>query len=305
MKAVRFHAYGDPSVLRLEDVPDPSPGPDEVLLDVHAAGVNPLDWKIRSGALAQGMPLPLPFVLGWDVSGTVAAVGESVSGLEVGDPVFGMIPIGAPGAYADYATAPANAMAKAQTDLPAEVLAAIPVVGLAAWQLIHEVGALAPGERVAVIGAGGQVGRLSIALAGQIDGTEVMAIGRRADLEAAGFSQQTRKIASDGDDWTAPIADADLIIDLVGGPLQTAALAAVKPGARLVSRAQPPDPAGRDVTVSMLQVHPDRSALERLEAGIASGELPRPVVETFPLASAAEAHAAGEAGANAKLVLMT
>ncbi len=305
MKAVRFHAYGDPSVLQLEDVPDPSPGPDEVLLDVHAAGINPLDWKIRSGTLAQMMPLALPFTLGWDVAGVVRSVGADVEGFSEGDKVFGMIPIGAPGAYADYATAPASAMAKARTDLPIEVLAAIPVVGLAAWQLIHEVGALAPGERVAVIGAAGQVGRLSIALAGQIDGVEVMAIGRRAELETAGFSEKIRQIASDDGDWTASIADVDLIIDLVGGPMQTAALAAVTPGARLVSSAQPPVPAGRDVTVSMLQVHPDRSALERLEAGIASGDLPRPLVNTFPLAAAAEAHAAGEAGENAKLVLMT
>ncbi|MEM7670214.1 MAG: NADP-dependent oxidoreductase, partial [Pseudomonadota bacterium] len=275
MKAVRFHAYGDPSVLQFEDVPDPSPGPDEVLLDVHAAGVNPLDWKIRSGALAEGIPLPLPFILGWDVAGTVLATGSDVGDFEMGDKVFGMIPMGAPGAYADYATAPANAMAKAKTDLPIEVLAAIPVVGLAAWQLIHEVGALAPGERVALIGAAGQVGRISITLAGQIDGVEVMAIGRRAELETAGFSEQTRQIASDDGDWTASIAQADLVIDLVGGSLQTAALAAVTPGARLVSSAQPPDPGGRDVTVSMLQVQPDRSALDRLEAGIASDDLPR------------------------------
>ena len=306
MKAIRFHAYGGNEVLKLEDAPRPTPRPAEVLIEVTAAGINPLDWKVRSGALAELMPLPLPFILGWDVAGVVTERGARVEDLEVGDRVFGMIPIGAPGAYAQYALAPANAMAALPPGLTATVAAAMPVVGLAAWQLVHEAGKVATGKRVVVLGAAGQVGRLSAALAHRIGDVRVLAVGRESDLAAVRFPSDVVTVATEAPGIERVASGADLVIDTAGGDLLGRVMSGLNSGARVVSTVQSPDPgvaAARGLSASILQVRPDRSALEQLGLLLGEGALDPPRIDTFPLAEAGRAHAVGEAGTAAKLVL--
>lgn len=304
MKAVRFHSYGGPEVLTPEDVPTIEPGPDDVLIEVAAAGVNPLDWKIRSGALAPILPLPLPFVPGWDVAGIVAATGAQVRDFKPGDAVFGMIPIGAPGAYAEQAVVPASALAAQPLGLKPTEAAAIPVVGLAAHQLVNGIGDVRSGQSVLVLGAAGNVGRLCVGLAAG-RASQVWAAARASDLQRIAWPSGVETLATDQDGSGTAWPAVDLVIDTVGGALLEAAAARVRPGGRIVSTVQPPQPAnGAAVETHMLQVAPDRAALTELGETFSQGHLPLPKITTYPLSEAAQAHAAGERGQDGKLVLV-
>ncbi|WP_299390718.1 NADP-dependent oxidoreductase [Pelagibius sp.] len=304
MKAVRMHAYGEPEVLRFEEAPDPTPGPDEVVVDVRAAGINPLDWKIRSGALAGLMPLPLPAILGWDIAGIVAAAGAAATDFRLGDAVFGMIPIGRPGAYAERAVLPQSALAALPQELKLIEAASVPVVGLAAHQLVNGLGDLRPGQTVLVLGAAGNVGRLCLALAVLRD-AQVWAAATAHDLGRADLPADVQRLATDEDRLDTASPAVDLLIDTVGGPLLERAIAWVRPGGRVVSTVQPPQiPGGMAVEGHMLQVVPNRAALEQLGQLFAEGQLPLPEITTYRLPEAARAHTAAADGQAGKLVLV-
>src|SRR6266566_5487501 len=164
MKAVRIHAYGGPEVLVYEDVARPEAAAGEVLIRVHAAGVNPADWKTRSGPARPGAMLPM--ILGWDVSGTVEALGPEVTQFQQGDAVFGMIRFPPTGAtYAEYVAAPVSQIAHKPANIDHIHAAAIPLVGLTAWQALFEKSHLTAGQTVLIIGAAGGVGHLAVQLA--------------------------------------------------------------------------------------------------------------------------------------------
>jgi NADPH:quinone reductase-like Zn-dependent oxidoreductase len=158
MKAMRFHEYGDSDVLRYEDVDQPVPGPDEVRIRVAATSFNPVDAGIRGGYLREPFPVDLPHIPGIDVAGTVDAVGENVTDRRVGDRVIGFLPMVAPGAAADYSVAPAQVLAEAPASIPLADAAAVPEVGLTAWQALFEHAGLRAGQRLLINGAGGAVG---------------------------------------------------------------------------------------------------------------------------------------------------
>lgn len=306
MKAVRFHAYGGPDVLTFESAPEPVPAPHEVLIRVAAAGVNPLDWKVRSGGLARAMPLSLPVILGWDVAGKVAGRGEQVSDFQIGDAVFGMIPVGAPGAYAELVVAPVDALVKRPPDLSPAQAGVLPVVGLTAWQLIHQAGQTQPGETVMVLGAAGQVGRLSATFAGLISEVHVLAAARAAALARVSLPSEAREVAMDTPSWAEKAAEANVIIDTVGGEPLRQAMGHAKSGTRIVSTVQPPDPElarAQRLSASMFRVRPDGAAVRQIAELAAQGTLRLPQIDSFPLKNAARAHEAGEAGTHRKLVL--
>src|SRR5215207_8781012 len=165
MKAVRFHEYGEPDVLRYEDVEQPDPGAGEVRLRVAASAFNPVDDGIRGGYLRDVFPVTLPHTPGIEVAGTVDALGEGVNGVEVGDDVIGFLPMVAPGAAAEYAVAPAEILAPAPTSIPLADAAALPMVGLPAWQALFDDAGLTAGQRVLINGAGGAVGGYAVQLA--------------------------------------------------------------------------------------------------------------------------------------------
>src|SRR4051812_49293486 len=164
MKAVRFHEYGDPSVLRCEDVEQPVPGRGEVRLRVAASAFNPVDDGLRGGYLQDPFPVTLPHIPGIDVAGTVDAVGDGVDNVAVGDEVIGFLPM-ADGAAAEYVIAPAEILAPAPTSIPLADAAALPMVGLTAWQALFDDAGLTAGQRVLINGAGGAVGGYAVQLA--------------------------------------------------------------------------------------------------------------------------------------------
>jgi len=167
MKAVRVHNYGGPEVLRFEDVPRPTPDSGELLIRVHAASVNAIDWKIRAGDLKDVFPVPLPFILGWDVSGVVETAGSDVTKFKKGDEVYAR-PDAArngKGTYAEYVVVKESEAALKPKSIDHVHAAAIPVVGLTAWQALFDTAALNKGQRVLIHGAAGGVGSFAVQLA--------------------------------------------------------------------------------------------------------------------------------------------
>ena len=145
MKAIRIHEYGGPEVLRYEDAPTPKPAEGDVLVRVHAAGINPVDWKVRQGYLREKIPYPLPFIPGWDLSGVVEAVGPGAKGFAVGDEVYSRPDIARDGAYADYIAVRASELARKPKTLSHVEAAGVPLAGITAWQALFEVGGLQAG----------------------------------------------------------------------------------------------------------------------------------------------------------------
>ncbi|WP_189227493.1 NADP-dependent oxidoreductase, partial [Saccharothrix coeruleofusca] len=165
MKAVRFHEYGEPEVLRFEDAEQPAPGAGQVRIRVAATSFNPIDAGVRAGSRRDVMPVALPHTPGRDVAGAVDALGEGVHGLEVGDQVVGFLPMMEDGAAAEHIVMSAELLTPAPKRVPLADAAALPLVGLTAWQALFDHGGLAAGQRVLINGAGGAVGGYAVQLA--------------------------------------------------------------------------------------------------------------------------------------------
>src|SRR6266702_1758408 len=165
MKAIRFHAYGDAEVLRYEEAARPEPAPGEVLVEVAATSFNPVDAGIRAGYLQEIFPISLPHVPGIDVAGRVVALGEGVTRWKVGDEVIGVVFMLRDGAAAEFVTASADALAPAPTTIPLQNAAALPAVGLTAWQAVFEHAGIQSGQRILINGAGGGVGGYAVQFA--------------------------------------------------------------------------------------------------------------------------------------------
>lgn len=307
MRAIRQHVLGGPEVLELVEVPQPEPGPTEVLVRVAAAGVNPVDWKTRARGGFLGRP---PFTVGWDVAGVVEAVGVGVTRFEPGERVFGMprFPREA-AAYAEYVTSPSRQLARIPARVGEVEAAALPLAGLTAWQALVETAGLEPGQRVLILGAAGGVGHLAVQIA-KARGAYVIGTARSA--KHAFLSELG---ADETIDYTSePVAerarDVDVVLDLVGGESSGQALRALRDGGVVVAVASVSSveplrrlAAGR-VRVTGILVEPDRVGMEAIAELAASGALRAHVERTFPLEQAARAHELGETGrTKGKLVL--
>lgn len=318
MRAVVQDRFGGPDVLRLADVPRPAPLPTEVLVRVHAAGINPVDWKTRAGsgmARVLGEPSPggRPFIVGWDVAGVVEEVGYGVTTLAAGDRVYGMpwFPRAA-GAYAEYVTAPSRQFAHAPRTLDHRHAAGVPLAALTAWQALVDTARVQPGQRVLVHAAAGGVGHLAVQLARHLGAHVVGTASARhhAWLAAHGVDDVVDYTRTRFEEAVAPV---DVVIDLVGDrhdATSTRSLAVLRPGGLLVavpggvSPALAEAAAARGVRATAILVEPDGAALGRIAALIDAGAVAVEVEESFPLADAAAAHARGETGrTRGKLVL--
>lgn len=301
MLAVSQDRFGGPEVLRLAELPRPEPLPTEVLVRVRAAGVNPVDWKTRSGAGMAGVLGEPPFVLGWDVAGVVEQVGYGVTRFAPGDEVYGMpwFPRAA-GAYAEYVTAPSRHFAHKPARLRHAEAAGLPLAGLTAWQILVDTAGLGAEQRVLIHAAAGGVGHLAVQIA-KARGAYVVGTARSAKhdfLRELGVDEAL-------DYTTAPfeegVRDVDLVVDLVGGDTGHRSLRVLRPGGLLVS-VPAGDPAlaaaaeRAGVRVADFLVEPDPVGLAGLSGLVEAGRLRVEVESRFPLERAAEAHARGEAG---------
>jgi NADPH:quinone reductase-like Zn-dependent oxidoreductase len=308
MRAVSQDRLGPPGVLHMVSVPRPEPGGTEVLVRVLAAGVNPVDWKTRANGGRLGPP---PFILGWDVAGVVAALGEGVTRFAVGDRVFGMpwFPRQA-GAYAEYLTCPSRQLAATPGSLDDAQAAGLPLAGLIAWQSLIDTAAVKAGDRVLIQAAAGGVGNLAVQIAkhagAYVIGTA--APGDQAFLAELGVDQPIDYTSTNVAD---EVTDVDVVLDLVGGGVGVASVPVLRDGGLLISVPSAADlgplraaAAGR-VRVTGILVEPDRTSMDAIAALASAGRLRQRIARTLPLDQAAHAHELGESGhAGGKMVLI-
>jgi NADPH:quinone reductase-like Zn-dependent oxidoreductase len=294
MKAVRFHEYGGPEVLKYEDAPKPEPAAGEVLVRVHAAGINPLDWKIRAGFLKEMWPYPLPLILGWDLSGVVEANGSGASRFQAGDEVYSRPDIGRDGAYAEYIAVREEELALKPKMLDHVNAAAVPLTALTAWQALFDQGGLQAGQTVLIHAAAGGVGSFAVQLA-RWKGARVIgtASAKHHDyLKGLGCDQAIDYTSVRFED---AVRDVDMVLDTQAGETRARSWSVIKKGGILVSTLGPPpseeEAAARGVRSALFLVRADAKQLEEIAGLIDSGAVKVHVDAVFPLAEAARAHA--------------
>jgi len=294
MRAVTQNSVGGPDVLVIANKPDPAPKAGEVLVRVKAAGINPVDGAVRGGYYPLlGEP---PFILGWDISGTVEALGAGVTGLKVGDEVFGMphFPKQA-AAYAELAAVPADEIALKPKRADHIQTGALPLAGLTAWQGLVRHGGLKSGQRVLVHAAAGGVGHLAVQIA-KARGAYVIATASPNKLDFVRKLGADEVIDYTKGDFTSRISDIDLVLDPIGGEHAERSLKVIRNGGVLVSLLNLSDAtralaSARDIRVERMSVVPDREGLVELGRLIDANKLTVHVAKSFPLEEAGAAHA--------------
>lgn len=298
MKAVLIHETGGPDVLSFEETKPPETGEGEVLIRVHAASVNPIDWKIRRGL----RPTQLPAVLGNDVSGVVDV--SRAENFAVGDEVFGIAPSGG---YAQFATAPAGVIAKKPAGVSHEQAAALPVAGMTAWQALCDRGGLQRGQTALVAGAAGGVGHLAVQFA-KLAGARIIGTGSSRNRDFVLGLGADEYIDYTSQDVAASAKDVDVAFDTVGGATTQSLLPTLRSGGVLVTIANAPpvqEAAARGARAELLVMSPSSELLARIAGPVAEGEVRVEIAQTFPLEQARQAHELSEAGHTRGKIVLT
>jgi NADPH:quinone reductase-like Zn-dependent oxidoreductase len=293
MKAVYFEQHGGPEVLKYGERPDPVPQAGEVVVDIHAASVNGADWKVRAGRYAQ---LPLPHILGRDFSGVVAALGEGVSDLRVGDEVFGVCATGQEGAYAEKIAVKAAIVAKKPAALSHVQAAALALTGITALSAVEDTIKLKAGETILIQGGAGGVAGFAIQDAKHI-GARVISTTSTANLDYVRSLGADQVIDYTTTDFTTIVKDVDAVFDTVGGDVATRSFAVIRPGGRaafIASGAKAPPSPRADVESRRPPVGRARAPLERIAQLFAQGAVKAPEIMLFKLEDAAKAHRISE-----------
>ncbi len=301
MKAVILHAYGAESQLSYETDEDlPAVGDGEVRVRLRATSINPIDWKLRSGALKDRYPLDLPEILGKDLSGEVDEVGRGVAGLQKGMRVMGL----ANGTYAEYTTAKADVLTAIPDALSFAEAAALPLVLTTGAQLIERGAKVQPGQRILVTGALGGVGRTAVHVA-KSHGAHVIAGVRASQREEAAKLGAAQVVALDVPEEMAHLHELDVVADTVGGVTGEHARKTLRDNGLFVTVAGiPGHPPERGIRVEFLSAMPDASRLSQLALDVAQGALHIPTAKSFPLAEVQAATRLAESGgAGGKIVL--
>ncbi|HZY64076.1 MAG TPA: NADP-dependent oxidoreductase [Edaphobacter sp.] len=301
MKAVVLHEYGGPGKLKYEDVPDPVPGEGEVLVRVAATSVNPIDYKLRSGALKDYMPVSFPWIPGHDVSGLVRQLGPGVKGFIPGDKVMALTG----SAYAELALAKVEDLARVPDGLDLVEAAALPLVTQTGEQLITRGVEVKAGQTVLVSGAAGNVGRSAVWTAKKA-GARVIAGVRKKQLTDAGEIHADEAIALDDTSALESLGFVDAVADTVGGKTAETLMGKVKQGGVFATVLSPPANVKLHPTVRVVpvQVVSDGVLLRTLAEAVAARQLTIPIDRMVPLKDAGDAQAAAEKGGIGKILLL-
>jgi len=315
MKAFVVDQYGRKNGIRAGDMPAPEPQEDDVLIQIHAASVNPLDSKIRDGEFKLILPYRLPLILGNDLAGVVVRVGSRVRRFKPGDEVYARPHKDRIGTFAEFIAVKEDGVALKPTSLTMEEAASIPLVGLTAWQALIEKGQLKKGQKVLIHAGSGGVGTFAIQLAKHVGATVATTTSAR-NIELAKGLGADIVVDYKKDDFSTILKDYDLVLDTQGGQAQEKSLKVLKPGGKLIGIVGPPDPdfakemgaswflkmamrflsyrirkaaKHHDVRYSFLFMHPDGGQLSQIATLMDAGAI-RPVIDrVFPFESTAEA----------------
>jgi NADPH:quinone reductase-like Zn-dependent oxidoreductase len=295
MKAVQIHQFGEPNVLKLAEIPSPTPAAGEVLVRVRAAGINPIDLKTRAGTGLGGRygSSPFPLILGWDISGTIEALGPDAAGFAVGEDVYGMprFPSIA-AAYAEYVTAPAGELAHKPQSIDHVHAAALPLVSLTAWQALFEAANLQAGQTILIHAAAGGVGHIAVQLAkwkqarviGTVSGRNVAFLAELGADEIVDYEKQR---------FEEVISGVDVVLDGLGGEVRQRTWGVLKPGGIFVSilgSLSAEMAAQYGVRATNILVRPQGKQLAEIAALVDAGKLKTYVEAIYPLTEAAKAH---------------
>ncbi|MEJ2565179.1 MAG: NADP-dependent oxidoreductase [Gammaproteobacteria bacterium] len=303
MKAVQIHRYGHAEQMTMARVTRPKAGAGQILVKIHDAGVNPVDWKIREGYMKDVRPASFPFTMGQDFSGEVVAVGAGVSGFGKGDKVFGL----AEGTYAEYALATPNGLAHLPASVDPVDAASIPTAGLTAWQIVMDVAKLTNGQAVLIHGAAGGVGSFAVQFA-RLAGARVIASASRDDypyLQDLGVEQL---VDYKSEQFEEKVENVDVVIDLVGGDTLMRSYGVVKPNGLVITTVGPADEAeAKKHKARVVQFVMRRDAadeLERIGRFVEEGVVKPRVSRIMPLSEARNAEDLSQLGhPHGKLIL--
>lgn len=306
MKAVLINGYGGPEVLQLGEAPIPEPGPSEILVEIHAAGVNPLDWKIREGMMTALFDFPMPHVLSRDFSGVVTALGNEVTGVSVGDAVYGIGNIMGNGTQAEFAAVPAATVAAKPANIDHIAAASLPIAGLSALSGLIEFGELAAGQKVLIHAGAGGVGCIAVQLAKHL-GATVYATASAANKEYVRGLGADEVIDYRAGDFAAGLSDMDLVFDVMGGDVHRRSYSVLRQGGRMTWLNAAPveaDPSRGDVDVRASPVTYTTASLDQMTGFIESGAIVPQVEVVMDLDDAPRAYELSQTGhVRGKIVL--
>lgn len=312
MKAIVINQYGSPDVLRYEDIPTPTPKPDQVLVKIHASSINPVDWKIRQGLLQPLSGYNFPKMLGCDLSGEVVQVGEKATRWQVGDQVYTFVNPVLGGAYAEYvAVSAANLSHKPQNMTYAEA-AGVPVAGLTALQGLLDLGQLRPGQKVLINGASGGVGTFAVQIAVAMN-TEVTGVCGTANVDLVKGLGAHTVIDYTQEDFTQQAIQYDIIFDAVGKQSFFNCGKVLQPDGIYISTLPTVDNMGATLQTlffsnqkcKLVLAQPTRRDLDALRDLIETGKVKTIIDRSYPLSDVAQAHTYSEMGRTVGKIVIT
>ena len=307
MKAILMNGYGGPEVLQYGDAPDPLAGPGEIVVDIHAASLNPSDWKSREGHHGSDPKMPFPHILGRDFSGVVREAGPSAGEFSEGDAVFGVLDQGNEGAYAEVLAIKANIVTIKPPTLSHIEAAAFALIGLTALVALEDTALLKSGETILIHGGAGGVGGFAVQYAKHI-GAKVFTTASARNHEYVCGLGADEAIDYSTQDFTEAVPTCDVVFDTIGGDVHARSFSVLKPGGRLIHVAAGPkgfEPPRSDITVIRPKVPRDRKHLDRIVELVESGGVKPPEIIQMPLAEAGAAQEISKTGhARGKIILV-
>ncbi len=240
MKAIVIDQYGGKEVLQERELEVPAIGDDQVLVEIHATSINPIDWKLREGYLKEMLPFKFPIILGWDAAGIIAETGKNVSGFKKGDRVFARPATTNRGTYAEYTAVDSHLLAKMLEEMSFEEAASIPLAGLTAWQCLVDSGKIQQGDKVLIHAGAGGVGIFAIQIAKSF-GAEVITTASEKNIDFLTSLGADRIINYKEEEFSEVLSDVDLVLDSIGGEVQSNSYLVLKENGKLVSIVSPPD----------------------------------------------------------------
>lgn len=307
MKAVRIHEYGGPEVLHYEDAPRPEPGPGEVLIRVHAAGVNPIDWKVRAGFAKERLKYKMPFIPGWDLSGVIEAGAPGATRLKVGDEVYSRPDISRDGAYAEYVTVREPEVALKPKSIDHLNAAAVPLAALTAWQALFDAAKLSAGQTVLVHGAAGGVGSFAVQFA-KLKGACVIGTASKKNHEFLRSLGADETIDYNTTKFEDVVHDVDAVLDTITGETADRSYQVIKKGGVYVSILMPPSQekaAAHGIRAAHTFVQANPEQLAEIAKLIDSGKLKIIIEKVFPLSEARAAQELNATGHTRGKIVLT